>query len=317
MDATSLNHHADRLVHAVVVTFHPSKDLLIPLLSKLSAQCNRVHVIDNTPTSSRENYWGAKVALPNVEVHALGNNLGIATALNAGVRQALEQGATHVLLSDQDSQPEEGMVLALVHAMNLVEKDGTMVAAIGPTFTDRNTGITFPFQAKIPGKFFYGHVHPTSNVPTVEAITLITSGMLIPAAALQDVGLMREDFFIDHVDIEWCHRARARGWRVFGTSEAIMQHSMGDDTALQVWYFGWRRESSYPPIRTYYRIRNFIALLKLDYIPLRWKLRNACYWTFFVYSQAFFGPCKRMSVRMALRGLWDGARNHMHQYEKS
>ncbi|EQD74077.1 hypothetical protein B1B_02878, partial [mine drainage metagenome] len=46
---------------------------------------------------------------------------------------------------------------------------------------------------------------------------------------------MREDFFIDNVDIEWSHRARAAGFSLFGVGAAVMFHSMGDQ-ALRVWY---------------------------------------------------------------------------------
>jgi rhamnosyltransferase len=121
---------------------------------------------------------------------------------------------------------------------------------------------------------------------------------------------MREDFFIDHVDIEWSHRARAAGFSLFGVGAAVMFHSMGEH-ALRVWYFGWRQESAYSPVRVYYRIRNFVALCRLPSIRWRWKLRNGWYIVGVVYTQTVFGQQRLAALRMAARGLWDGLRGRM------
>jgi rhamnosyltransferase len=307
-------HPSREVVHAVIVTFHPDEISFMPLLSELAIQTSRVHVVDNTPEASPVRDWISEAGSTNVEYHALGKNLGIATALNEGMRQAMAQGATHVLLSDQDSLPERRMVHGLLHALAGLQAQGIRAGAVGPTFTDRNTGITFPFQSRVPGKFFYGHAVATDERPIVEALTLITSGKLIPVEALRDVGLMREDLFIDDVDIEWCLRARTCGWRMFGTCMARMSHAMGESD-LDVWYFGWRKETNYSPLRVYYRTRNYVALCREKGIDLRWKVRNGWYTFGVVYSQVFFGKHGREALRMALRGLRDGVRNRMGRYE--
>lgn len=298
-------------VDAVVVTYYPDLALLGGLLRALAPQVGRIHVVDNTPVGdTRLEIMLAESSSIDVRLIRLGTNMGIAKALNEGINAARDCGATHVLLSDQDSLPAPDMVSALLRTWNELRTQGIQVGVVGPTFTDINTGLTSPFQASVPGKFFYGHLRPDVGRPVVEALTLITSGSLLPLAALDDVGPMREDFFIDHVDIEWCHRARARGWKLFGTGAATMFHRMGD-ASLRVWYFGWRQESAYSPLRMYYRMRNFVSLCRSPAIDARWKLRNAWYWLGFVYSHAVFGPQKRGSVRMALRGLSDGLRGRL------
>lgn len=308
---------ADARVHAVVVTYLPDAVLLRDLLVALSTQVERVFVVDNTPQANAcvENQLLA-VSLPNLHLTRLGENLGIARALNVGVEQALQSGATHVLLSDQDSLPRPDMVAGLLRAEQELTARGVRVGAVGPTFTDAHTGITFPFQVDVSGKLFYGRMRTSAECPLVEALTLITSGTLIPIDAWIDVGAMREDFFIDHVDIEWSHRARAAGYKLYGTAYASMAHRMGD-AQLRVWYFGWHRESAYSPLRVYYRMRNFIALCKLDFISVRWKLRSSWYWLGFIYSQAIYGSCRRQALGMALRGVWDGLHGRMGRYVAS
>ena len=301
-------------VHAVVVTYLPDIQALRKLLVALAAQVAGVQIVDNTPQAdARVPALLDELAFGNVHLLRLGENLGIARALNDGIAAAITTGATHVLLSDQDSLPTPDMVASLLRAERELAAKGVHVGAVGPTFTDGHTGITFPFQVDVPGKFFYGHARTNAEWPLVEALTLITSGCLIPAAAWAVVGPMREDFFIDHVDIEWSHRARAAGLKLYGTGWATMAHRMGD-AQLRVWYFGWHRESAYSPLRVYYRMRNFVALCKQDNIPARWKLRNSIYWIKFVYAHVVFGSAKLQAMRMILRGLRDGFCGRMGRY---
>jgi rhamnosyltransferase len=293
----------------------PDTEVLRALLDALLTQTAGVIVVDNTPAEDRRvESLCATLPQDTLRLTRLGQNLGIACALNVGIDMALAAGATHVLLSDQDSLPSPDMVKELLQAQADLLGAGQSVGAVGPTYTDRHTGITFPFQVDVPGRFFYRHRRPDAMHPIVEALTLITSGTLISAPVLRDVGPMREDFFIDHVDIEWSHRARAAGYALFGVGAAVMFHSLGDH-ALRVWYFGWRQESAYSPVRAYYRIRNFVALCRLPTIHWRWKVRTGWYWLGFIYSQTVFGQQRLTSLRMAARGLWDGLRKHMGPWQ--
>ncbi len=306
------------MIAAVIVSFNPEAGKFVPLLQRLSYQLDRVIIVDNSPKhndAAMEQVLQAKIPLDSLSLCRIGNNLGIAAALNIGIGIALDEGADFVLLSDQDSLPAEDMVANLRNAYDRLSTAGVAVGAVGPTFTDEYTGYTYPFQVRIPGRFFYGHQAPTDEEPDVEALTLITSGTLVPANVLRDVGGMREDFFIDHVDIEWSHRVRSRGYKLYGTGQAKMLQSMGEEN-LRVWYFGWRLESTYTPLRIYYRIRNYVALTKLDYIGWRWKVRTGWYWTGIVYAHLFFGPkgARLECLRMAARGLFDGVRNRMGRF---
>lgn len=298
-------------VHAVVVTYIPDIHGLRDLLVSLAPQVECMHVVDNTPqTDTRVADVLLALQLDNVLLQRLGGNFGIARAINQGASEAIAIGATHVLLSDQDSTPAPDMVQGLLRAERELRRRGVRVGAIGPTFTDAHTGLTFPFQVERAGRLFYGHAQTSEGQPLVETLSLISSGCLIPADAWQAVGTMREDYFIDHVDIEWSHRARTNGYCLYGTAWATMAHRMGD-SQIRLWYFGWQFVSAYPPIRVYYRVRNFIALCKENSIPISWKLRNAIYWIKFVYAHVVFSDRKMQSLRMALRGLRDGLRGRM------
>lgn len=307
------------VVIAVVVAYQPQGETFFPLLDQLGRQVAEVVIVDNSAATDNrvvECFSESFVENGRFSVIRLGDNFGIATALNIGIEEALRRRADFILLSDQDSLPAKDMVGNLRQAYEELTAQGVMVGAVGPTFSDLNTALTFPFQVQLPGKFFYGHKMSSEEEPHVEALSLITSGSLIPREVIEAVGPMREDFFIDSVDVEWCHRARSMGYRLFGTGWAAMYQRLGE-AKLRVWYLGWRYESEYGPIRSYYRLRNLVALWKLDYIDWRWKVRNVWYGLGVVYTHTFFSKKNKTEhFFMAVKGVWHGLTNRMGPYRQ-
>lgn len=298
------------MIAAVVVTFNPDEVKYAGLVSRLSGQVDSLVVVDNSDRQNDDAFShleGLGLDWSSVSVFRFGGNRGLAAALNQGIEIALNGGADYILLSDQDSMPAPDMVAQLAKAHSLLSSQEIRVGAVGPTFADLYTGVTYPFQANVSGRFFYGHQSTTEGRRYVEALTIITSGTLISRQTLLEVGLMRECFFIDQIDIEWCHRARAKGYKLFGVYGAEMHQHMGE-SVLAVWFLKWRKESLYSPLRIYYRIRNYVFLVRLDYIDTRWKLRSGWYWLGIVYAHVLFGPQKTKSLKMAFLGLWDGLR---------
>jgi rhamnosyltransferase len=304
-------------IYAIVVTYLPEPTALRALLAALGKQVTSILIVDNTPQAdARVESIISNCPSENTRLIRLNRNLGIATALNTGIQAAIAAGADLILFSDQDSLPDSNMVHELVLSIEALERTGHRVGAIGPTYTDRLTQVTFPFQAAIPRKLFYGHAVPTAQNPTVQVLTLITSGSLVPTAVLSDVGLMREELFIDYVDTEWCYRARSAGYELFGTLNARMSHQLGDQS-LRVWYFGWRHESAYSALRMYYRTRNYITLCRMRHVSATWKIRSAWYWMGLVYTQVLYGHARRATLRMVMLGICDGLRGRMGAYRSA
>lgn len=143
---------------------------------------------------------------------------------------------------------------------------------------------------------------------------LITSGTLIPCGVLKNVGGMRNDFFIDHVDTEWCLRAISLGYDLAVAVKARMHHRMGD-TRMAVWFFGWSYLNGYKPRRLYYRFRNFVYMLRLEHVPLWWKIRGGWYWLGNLYAHVVFSKGERLaSLRAAFRGICHGLSGKLGPY---
>lgn len=184
-------------------------------------------------------------------------NLGLAVALNQGLQSAKEADAAYVLLLDQDSKPPVGMGQMLADELKVLQRNGQKFAAIGPTLLDRKGGGLELAQLR------EGQIR--------ELTTIATSGTIIDMAALQIIGNMQEDLFIDGIDHEWCHRARSKGYRVGASTSVTMPHDMGDDGIV---LFGRYRPLHRSPFRHYYIARNTLRLAQLKYIPRKWRAKE-------------------------------------------
>ena len=103
-------------VVAVVVTFQPELAALLLQIKALRPQVARLVVVDNASTADLAEW--CRAAAPQVDaVLRMEHNLGIGGAQNHGIAWARTQGASHVLLMDQDSVPEPGMVGQLLGAL--------------------------------------------------------------------------------------------------------------------------------------------------------------------------------------------------------
>ena len=287
-------------VCAVVVTYHPDAVLLTAQLKALQAQAGCVVVVDNaTPGQAMRELCAA---YPQVELLALAENLGLAAALNAGITAArTKPGITHVLLMDQDSVPEAGMVVALKNALDR-RSQRTRVAAVGTRFRDPREGVDAPFvRIRFPVN---RQLHCNGACDEVACDFLITSGSLIPLDALDQVGSMDEDLFIDNVDLEWCFRATHQGFALFGVCGARMLHHHG---ATRHRVPGMPRGVVvHTPRRLFYMMRNRVLLYRRAYTPRRWIAQDVPRLVVKFLLFALLIAPRRKNVRCMVAGLRAG-----------
>ena len=257
-------------VIAVVVTFNPGLETLTAVLEAVKPQVCKVVVVDNG-TEQGIQAGMRQFAGEGIEFIWLDNNLGVGVAQNTGFRRAMELGASCALLMDQDSVPAPDMVALLLENYRHEKNSGRQVAALGPRFRD-SEGSRLSSFVRI-GVLRFLPQDAGIGQSSVEADFLISSGALIPVEALAKVGLMDEGLFVDHVDTEWCLRAKNIGWTLLGVPAAVMTHTLGE-RRHEVWFLRTRTISFHKPFRYYYIYRNSVLLYKRSYMPLGWKLAD-------------------------------------------
>ena len=296
-------------VCAVVVTFEPDLAFLRENLIACFAQVDRLVVVDNASNCVTRTRIGELAREIGCEVLQLTENLGVAAAQNRGVARARFNLCTLVIFFDQDSKPAHGMVDALKKATHDLTAEKFSVAAVGPQLLDRRTGAYTPFVrigifsvTKITADKGGKHLIPTDF--------LVSSGMLIAMSALDKIGLLEEGLFIDNVDLEWCFRARSMGFGLYGVSDAVLEHSVGDDITTM----GNHVIHRHNPLRQYYIMRNRIILYQRSYSPKGWIVQDFFRLLFkFAAFSLFFAP-RRQNFRMMIRGVRDGLRGKAGKY---
>lgn len=248
-------------VHAVVVSYRSDQRRLVQQFERLLPQVSAIVWVDN---ASGDDLRALKGRWPVERLHTiwLRDNQGIGAAQNRGIERALTLGATHVLLMDDDSLPAPTMVQHLLAALAAHPQ----AAAVGASHLDpRRQTERAPFSVVTEGRLRWLGCSNTQQIWEVDHV--IASGCLIPAAVLQAVGGMREDFFIDWVDIEWCLRVRERGGRIYGVCAAQLEHPLGDKVVRVLgheipWHAPWRH---------YYQARNFVLMLRTSRLAGMYK----------------------------------------------
>lgn len=205
---------------AVVITYN-ADEKFGARLAAIARECKTVYVVDN---GSRDQKFLKKMTTrPGVRLLALGKNTGIAHAQNVGLALAFKNKAEAVILFDHDSTPRPGFAAALLRVAGGMAQG----AIIGSRIYDVN----LQGFAKHPcrGGFFFARRHCPENGNLTEVLMVIASGTLVTRQVYDRVGGMREDFFIDYVDWEYCLRAREKfGVPTVVCGAAVLDHARGE-----------------------------------------------------------------------------------------
>lgn len=296
------NHYSNNnRVIAIIVCYNSEVKNLVALFTALLPQVASAIVVNNSFSSVISTLiadW------ENIECLQMSDNVGIAAAQNIGVERAEKMGADFVLFLDQDSIPSYSMVAELLDAIRRTEGS---VAAAGPAIIDRRTRQPYYFIREYKS-------HPRKWVPTIEkkgalieVAILASSGSLVPLNILKKIGGMRAYYFIDHVDTEWCFRARAAGCKLIGVPHSTLEHQFGD-AVKEIWLFGRRRIIYHAPLRNYYDVRNTLLMFKEVTMSIHWKI----YFIQRLFRLGYFVVFDRerlLRIRLIALGLFHGIKS--------
>jgi len=248
-------------IAAVMVTYHPEGDL-VGRVQRVLPQVQLVVVVDNSASRTIAALLG--------ELEAIGvgcvrnpHNFGLGAALNQGIQRAAEMGFPFVLTLDQDTVVDEDMVATLIHVWSAYPCPQTL-AVLGSNSRS-------PTSGRVASRR-----RPTSQ-PFTEEKVVITSGSLISIPVYREIGPMRSDFFIDGIDLEYCLRARAYGFKILRTRQALMTHNLDRTVERR---FLWRMVlvEHHEPWRHYHTGRNLLCIFRLYF----WREPA------FVFSASFY-----------------------------
>ena len=298
-----------KTIPGLIVTFNPLPDFF-SRLDSFYTQLDKIILVDNGSRTEacRLLQQEARRRDPSLTLIFNETNLGIAKALNQGFLWAIEHGYDYLVAFDQDSNPEVGMIPALLESFSAYSP-GNRLAVVAPVINDP----TVNFQSRFlrpKSKFLFERVSCQGKV--LENVTYaITSGSLFNLAAYQQIGPFRDDFFIDYVDTEYCLRARKLGYQIIVVCDARLNHRQGDRERRDLWGYD-HYPTFHSPLRWYYISRNRIPMLR-EYafrFP-HWFLYEIVATGYVLLRMLFFESQKAAKLRGFILGTLDGIRERM------
>ncbi len=288
---------------AIIVTFHPGAEIT-ENIAALHGQVDEIIIVDNGSGDDSTELLGQLAQLSGVSIIYNQENLGIAAALNMGVRLAKAAGHQWVVTFDQDSKATPGMIGAMLDAYEAYPEK-KKVASLSPRYWHKSTGEIYGNSPDAPDK---------EVLPYAEVLVVMTSGNLIKSSIFDVVGYFNEDLFIDYVDNEYCLRCSVHGYRILEVKNAILEHSIGYPTQHK---FLWKTPiaSNHSALRRYYIARNSIyTYRKFMFTHPMWMLKDAYGLLKVVAVVVLFDTNRRQKLAAIIRGVIHGLSGRMGKF---
>jgi len=184
---------------------------------------------------------------PQIQLIQNQTNLGFAKANNQAIKLSTGE---YVWLLNPDTLIQEDTAIKLIEVMEadqeigllgckILNDDGSLQLACRRSFPTPWVAFTkllglaniFP-HSKWFGRYNLTHLDP-DEAYEVEAIS--GSCMFIRRAALQEVGMLDETFFMYGEDLDWCFRFGKSGWKVYYTPVTSIIHYKGESSKVALW----------------------------------------------------------------------------------
>jgi hypothetical protein len=256
-----MNHPHEECIWTVILNWqcpHETCTCLEALLRSVDART--VLVIDNG--SDDDSVALIQRRFPQVRLLPLVRNFGFARAVNIGIRQALNQGASAVFLLNNDAQvtPEALPALAaalfqserrgIVSAKVLLADDPARLWAVGGVYRE------WPITRISRGE----GERDEGQYDSMALDFVYGCAMLLRASMLRHIGCFDERFFVFYEDVDLCLRARAAGYEV-----ALVPHAL-------VYHQGGRSTASNPALRIFHMARSRVLFFS-KHLPPRYQWR--------------------------------------------
>lgn len=175
---------------------------------------------------------------PDIELLRLDTNKGFSGGCNAGIELALSRKADFIWLLNNDATVEPQTLTKLVEAAAADTKIGAVSAAI--VEKEENNGA---ISRKL-GQGTIDFLNAKSHLKAPESDEITTcdwisgSNMLLRREAVEEVGMLNDDYFLYYEDVEICVRLRQKGWLCALVPTASIEHVDGASTEGD--FHSWR-----------------------------------------------------------------------------
>jgi GT2 family glycosyltransferase len=224
----------------LIVNYNTCKltvDCLRSVLTSNTSYDYEIIVVDN---SSKDNsVLEIKKHFPHIHLIENDRNVGFAKANNQAMRIAKGK---YVLLLNSDTIVQTNTLDTMLAFMEnhpkvgasgckIVLPDGSLDKACKRGFPTPSASFYYAFGfsklfPKVPrfNQYQLGYLDPDQEYPID---CLVGAFMLVRRSAIDQAGMLDEDFFMYGEDIDWCYRIKQAGWEIYYYPRASIVHYKG------------------------------------------------------------------------------------------
>ncbi len=251
----------------LVTVLFKSDDVLPGFFKSISEQTHKdyiLYLVDNSVNEVSNKVIETCVADYAVtEYRHIKNsaNVGVAEGNNIGIKQALADRCTHIMILNNDIEIEQDTAFSTM--VSLCEKKGEHIIVTKVYYySDRKIWMAGGSMNKWRALgIHYGYNKedgPEYNIP--KHITYApTCFMLVESSVFEKVGLMDEKYFAYYDDTDFVYRACEKGYRLYYEPAVTILHKVssssgGDSSSFYIYYAN--------RIKLYFIRKNYNGFLK-------------------------------------------------------
>lgn len=219
----------------VVIVSYNTRELLAACLESLVGLPSGIEVIVIDNASADGSAALVRERFPQVQLIENSQNVGYARANNQGILLSVGH---YILLLNPDTEVQLGTLGRLVAFLDAHPEVGAVgLQLLNPNGTLQPSGRRFPTLASalgellpLPGDWrrrLRGPLEGRDYSQICEVDEVSGAALCLRRDALNQVGLLDEDFFLLGEDIDLCWRLKAAGWKVVYLPDAQVVHHWG------------------------------------------------------------------------------------------
>lgn len=267
-------------------------------LRKIDFPDFKIILVDNA--SQNQEGKNLKKSFPEIELIENAENLGFSGGNNVGIRYALEQGFSHIMLLNNDTEVEPDFLGEMMRKFHQNPSLGVVQPLI--LFLNDPKKIWSAGGKWVPsfgGAITLGDREPVADYRFKKTDLDWATGccMLISREAILKTGLLNEQYFAYFEDVEWSLRFKKAGFEIALAEKAVIYHEAGASSKKT------HAEGTLSPQVFYFNVRNQFLLLRSQNIPAGIVYH---FFRFLAWAGYFLVRGRFKKMNSVLKGMRDG-----------
>jgi GT2 family glycosyltransferase len=200
----------------VLILVYDGWDMVINNLSTMSISLEDIWIIDNGSAVDMSATISNK--FPKIKYFRLDNNYGWAGGYNRAIEHINAHGYDSVFILNSDAIIDAPSVNSAISGLDY----NSRVAAVGSIILEyEGTFIAYDgnFHTTSPNKYsneIFSNLKPAQYIHG--------AGFALSLSAYREIGPFYEPYFLYHEEVDWCSRARQKGYEIFVSGNSFCYH---------------------------------------------------------------------------------------------